>query len=384
MRSDREEIPEGFTKEDADKAEIAEAEMLKRRTMQRTSAQAAATDCMTYWPEWRYQVCGAIRVKYDSLGGPNNFLLWPTSNEIRNPDNVGVRQTFTNGPIYWHPSAGAHPVVNHFFAAWQRNGWEGGKLGYPTSDEIVNPDNIGRRQTFQGGTIYWRVNEAYYVTGAIRDKWNQLGPLPAERSFLGYPISDEVVLPGGQGRMNRFENGVIYWSPTTGAHPVSGPILDQWSRAGYEGSSFGYPIADEVAVQGASSRQQFQNKWIHTPVAHVALGSTGKSLSFGVPFGSQLAASSTSDTVLLQGPGFDLRFKRYTGGAVNMGLTLNSAQAPSEFRMLLGLPPGFSWMNTPTGIIFTAPDGSKLASLSNLLAFDSQGNAVAVNLRLSP
>ncbi|MFH5211420.1 hypothetical protein ACHIPZ_24925 [Antrihabitans sp. NCIMB 15449] len=265
MRSDREEIPEGFTKEDADKAEIAEAEVLKRRTTQRASAQAAATDCMIYWPEWRYQVCGAIRVKYDSLGGPNSFLLYPTSNEIRNPDNVGVRQTFNNGPIYWHPSAGAHPVVNHFFAAWQRNGWEGGKLGYPTSDEIVNPDNFGRRQNFQGGTVYWKANEAFYVTGAIRDKWNQLGPLPAERSFLGYPLSDEVVLPGGQGRMNRFENGVIYWAPTTGAHPVAGQILNQWAADNYEQGPFGYPIADERRVGGIGAEQEFQGGWISFP-----------------------------------------------------------------------------------------------------------------------
>ncbi|MFH5210147.1 hypothetical protein ACHIPZ_18360 [Antrihabitans sp. NCIMB 15449] len=266
MRSDREEVPGGYTKQDADKAEIAEANELQERSAKRgTSALAAPTDCMTYWPEWRYQVCGAIRVKYDSLGGPNSFLLWPTSSEIRNPDNVGVRQTFTNGPIYWHPNAGAHPVANHFFAAWQRNGWEGGKLGYPTSDEMVNSDNIGRRQTFQGGTIYWKLNEAWYVTGAIRDKWNQLGPLPAERSFLGYPISDEIRLPDGIGYMNRFENGVIYWSPSSGAWPVSGPILDMWAAEGYEGGPHRYPIADQTSPIPNRFEQKFQVNKLNWP-----------------------------------------------------------------------------------------------------------------------
>lgn len=95
MRSDREEIPEGYTKEDADKAEIAEAQALKKRSLQRgVSALAAPTDCMTYWPAWTVQVCGEIRVKYDSLGGSLSFLSLPTANDVANPDNYGRRQTF--------------------------------------------------------------------------------------------------------------------------------------------------------------------------------------------------------------------------------------------------------------------------------------------------
>ncbi|MFP1625069.1 hypothetical protein ACLB9X_07645 [Streptomyces sp. 5K101] len=41
----------------------------------------------------------------------------------------------------------------------------------PRIADIVILDNIGRRQYFQGDTVYWRLNEAYYVTGVIRDKW---------------------------------------------------------------------------------------------------------------------------------------------------------------------------------------------------------------------
>ncbi len=84
--------------------------------------------CQTF-PPAPYSVCGAILDKYNELGGPNSFLLYPTSDELTNPDGVGKRSTFMNGPIYWHPDAGAHPVVNHFFACWQRNGWEGGRCG---------------------------------------------------------------------------------------------------------------------------------------------------------------------------------------------------------------------------------------------------------------
>ncbi len=248
------EIPGGFTKADAEKAERMQAALAER-------SASAAPGCQVYWPA-PFEVCGAIRDKYNSLGGPNSFLLWPTSNEMGNPDGVGKRSTFQNGPIYWSPDGGAHPVANHFFAAWQRNGWEAGRLGYPTSDEIVNPDPvapIGRRQYFQGGTIYWRLNEAYFVAGAIRDKWGETG---WEQGWLGYPATDETALPDGQGRMNRFEkgNGVLYWSPTTGAWPVTGSILDRWAREGYERGPAGYPVADQTSPDdGVTVEQRFQH-----------------------------------------------------------------------------------------------------------------------------
>lgn len=257
MRSDREEIPDGFSKDDADRAEIMEADLKAsgghRPAARRTTQVIADENCQVYWPA-PYYVCGAIRDKYNELGGPNSFLLFPTSDELDNPDGVGKRSTFQNGPIYWHPDAGAHPVANHFFAAWQRNGWEGGVLGYPTSDEIVNPDNVGRRQYFQGGTVYWKLNDAYYVAGAIRDKWGEAG---WEGGYLGYPTSDETGTPDGLGRFNRFEHGVVYWTGAYGAHPVSGGLVTKWELSGFEHGPYGYPIGDQYQ-SGSSWLQEFQ------------------------------------------------------------------------------------------------------------------------------
>ncbi|WP_052280503.1 YiiX/YebB-like N1pC/P60 family cysteine hydrolase [Nocardia vulneris] len=276
MRSDCEAIPDGFSKAQADKAETMEAAAAVRPDRRSTRETPG---CQVYWPA-PYEVCGAIRDKYNELGGPNSFLLFPTSNELTNPDGVGKRSTFQNGPIYWSPAGGAHPVVNHFFAAWQRNGWEGGPLGYPTSDEAVNPDGVGRRQYFQGGTIYWKLNEAYYVAGAIRDKWGETG---WEGGWLGYPSTDETVLPDGQGRMNRFQSGVIYWSPSTGAHPVGGSILDKWAKAGYERSTFGYPTGDQTSRDNnVTVEQQFQGGLLTAPgpaateLAYLNPGTTGE------------------------------------------------------------------------------------------------------------
>ncbi|MEV0764274.1 hypothetical protein [Nocardia sp. NPDC050435] len=265
MRSDCEEIPEGFTKEQADEAETLEAAALtKEPAPDGQPRPMAAPNCQVYWPA-PYEVCGAIRDKYNELGGPNSFLLFPTTNELTNPDGHGKRTVFQNGPIFWSLDGGAHPIANHFFAAWQRNGWEGGVLGYPTSDEIVNPDNIGRRQYFQGGTIYWKLNEAYYVAGRIRDKWGETG---WETSYLGYPISDETATADGAGRFNKFEHGVIYWSLPTDAHPVSGGIRDKWATTNFERGPYGYPTSDQ-RKRGSSWDQDFQGGTLSWPTTTV-------------------------------------------------------------------------------------------------------------------
>ncbi|MEE2033998.1 hypothetical protein [Rhodococcus chondri] len=257
MRSDREEIPAPFTKEDADKAEMMEAQ--ERSALSRMSI--AAVTCQTYWPS-PFQVCGAIRDKYNALGGPASFLTYPSSGNITNPDGVGQRVTFLNGPIYWHPDTGAHPVVNSFLNRWGILQYEAaaGMLGYPTTDEIVHSDGVGRRQEFQRGAIYVAFQNAIgsaIRNGLIRDKWNAVGA-HEPGSLLGYPIQDPMDLPDGQGRMSRFERGVIYWHPTTGAHPVSGAILFYWEQEGFESGVYGYPTTDETSGP-LSVSQSFQN-----------------------------------------------------------------------------------------------------------------------------
>ncbi|MEV4158081.1 hypothetical protein AB0J48_34160 [Nocardia salmonicida] len=244
MRSDREDVPGGFSKADADKAETMEAKT------EQGGATFAAPGCQVYWPA-PYEVCGAIKDKYNELGGPSSFLLWPTTNELTQPDGIGKRTVFQNGPIFWSPWGGAHPVVNHFYAAWQRNGWEAGILGYPTSDEVVNADGVGRRQEFQHGAIYWRLNEAYAIGGAIRDRWNQLG---AEGGPLGYPTTDEVVAAKYDGRYNNFENGTIIWSGQTGTDVLFGTFRDKWAAVGREGGFLGYPTTDEQMTPNGLGR----------------------------------------------------------------------------------------------------------------------------------
>ncbi|WP_235840653.1 LGFP repeat-containing protein [Corynebacterium liangguodongii] len=193
MRSDREKVPEGFSKADADKAEVTEA----RLSPSGASRLQARQECGVYWPSW-FEVCGAIKSKYDSIGGPSSFLNLPKSNELTNPDGVGKRSEFLNGFIYWHPTTGAHSVSLPVSLVWQRHGWEQGFLGYPTTSDMALGDQWFK-QDFQGGHVYTHnalpASQAS-IQGAIYDKWQSMG---AQDSSLGYPISDELTTPTASG-----------------------------------------------------------------------------------------------------------------------------------------------------------------------------------------
>jgi len=117
----------------------------------------------------------------------------------------------------------------------------------------------GRYQDFQSNNhIYWnsRVdqNRGRQIGGAIFDKW---GNYDWEVGDLGYPIERETDVTRN-GKLNRFEGGVVYWSPSTGAHPVWGQVLETWAASGYEQSAYGFPVADEENY-GDGKRQLFEN-----------------------------------------------------------------------------------------------------------------------------
>jgi uncharacterized protein with LGFP repeats len=214
-------------------------------------ASATATNCTTYssLASGSHKVCGAIRAKYQALGGPSSFLGYPVTDETGTPDGVGRFNHFSNnGSIYWTPSTGAWSVHGAIRSKWASLGWERSFLGYPITDETGTPDGVGRFNHFSNsGSIYWTpVAGASSIHGAIRGRYEAVGG-PA--SFLGYPVTDETGTPDGVGRFNHFSNnGSIYWTPSAGAWSVHGAIRSRWAGMGWERSCLSYPTSDEFAI----------------------------------------------------------------------------------------------------------------------------------------
>jgi uncharacterized protein with LGFP repeats len=131
-------------------------------------------------------------------------------------------------------------------AAWQAGGGETGPLG--PKDGGVYPAGDGFGQNFPGGKIFFTpATGAHIMTGAILDKYMSLGG-PADGD-LGFPTIDEGPGRAPDSRNTTFsaaDNPVIFWTPDTGARVVRGAINAAWDKLGGSAGQLGVPADDEM------------------------------------------------------------------------------------------------------------------------------------------
>jgi uncharacterized protein with LGFP repeats len=162
------------------------------------------------------EVRGAIRTTWQRLGSERSALGYPVTDELAVGDRRGRISHFQHGSVYWTPSTGASEVRGAIRGRWDRLGGVGGVLGYPVTNETGTPDGRGRFNHFERGSVYWSpTSGAHDVRGAIRGQWAALG---WERSRLGYPVSGEYAVPGGQ--RSDFQGGSVFWDRRTGRTSV--------------------------------------------------------------------------------------------------------------------------------------------------------------------
>jgi uncharacterized protein with LGFP repeats len=185
-----------------------------------------------------HQVLGAINGLWAATGFERGPLGYPTAEEAGS-DGVGRFSRFEHGSIFWSPTTGARAMLGPIEAAWNAAGAEQGFLGYPTQSVSTAADRVGQYARFQRGVIFWSPSSgAHRVLGAIGGLWAATG---AERGVLGYPVSDELGTADGVGRFSRFQHGSIFWSPTTGTRVLLGPVEALWRRKGADTGFLGYP-----------------------------------------------------------------------------------------------------------------------------------------------
>jgi len=201
-----------------------------------------------------FPVIGAMFTYYNGAGGITSSLGGPLGAE-RTLKTGGAVQNFEKGNLYWKTRIGAHLIVDPVQSAWQATGWENGRLGYPTADPVQTSDGVW--QSFEGGAFYSNSRgEVFPTWGAIGDHYTELG---AMASVLGGPLGQEQPLTSG-GAVQEYENGAIFWKSMIGAHHVLPEIRSGWTAAGGDGGALGYPIADQVRIDGNGGgyQQDFQ------------------------------------------------------------------------------------------------------------------------------
>ncbi|GAB3358600.1 hypothetical protein [Modestobacter lapidis] len=198
-------------------------------------------------------VTGTIRDRWAAQGWEGGALGYPTTDAFCGLRDGGCGQHFAGGSIYTSAAGGARIVSGVLRNAWAAQGWEGGALGYPITDAFCGLRDGGCGQHFRGGSVYWSpASGARTVAGPIAARWAAQG----WEWGLGYPTTDAFcgLRDGGCGQ--HFQYGSVYWSPATGAHAVSGALRDQWAARGWEWG-LGYPTGG-ATTSGQLVTQAFQ------------------------------------------------------------------------------------------------------------------------------
>lgn len=160
------------------------------------------------------------------------------SADLGNPPDDDGPARFRATQVY----AGANGAIGGFPNFNQLPGGPNQEMLYGTillKGPGVTFRDVNYKELFTGGII----------RGAIWDHWQALGG-PA--GFLGLPLTEELTCIDGVGKFNRFDNGSIFYSPVSGAWEVHGAILDHWNSLGAERSYLGYPASDEGDYTDAS------------------------------------------------------------------------------------------------------------------------------------
>jgi uncharacterized protein with LGFP repeats len=153
---------------------------------------------------------------------------------------------------------------------------------------------------------------------------------PLSGSGLGPPTSEETAILDNRGRYQKFKNGEIYWSPTTGAQEVYGDIFAHYASFGKVGSWLGYPLTGELPtpqgrmssfengqliwrasdrnVQGISFRNQILNKYN-------AVGGINSPLGLPATFNMDITRTGNSFTSFFRGGTITISLDQPTASA---------------------------------------------------------------------
>jgi hypothetical protein len=155
------------------------------------------------------------------------------------PDG-GRYRDYAAGTVILHPRYGcAYFVRWGFHQQWNSEGRTLGPRGYPVSDEL-SPGAGRSYQYFDRGSMFWQTSTGVRaLSGAIAVKQFSMGL---------YPISDQTSSDGVGQRVDLESQHTIFASPSSGAWAVRYGIRAHYLSLQAERSGLGYPVSDEECV----------------------------------------------------------------------------------------------------------------------------------------
>ena len=143
-----------------------------------------------------------------------------------------------------------HPGAVALRGALGANGW----IGAATSGVQASAKG-GVFQRFEHGVGYWSpATGAQFVGEPVLSAWGAYG---YQTGSMGYPRSAGVAGVGGS-RHQIFEGGIAYWRPGGRVSFIHGSILNAWAASGWEHSKVGLPTGRAVRQADGTMTQTFE------------------------------------------------------------------------------------------------------------------------------
>ena len=198
-----------------------------------------------------FTLFGSIRNEWERNGWQHGVLGFPTSNPICNA--VECYQFFENGAIDDLGGNKVFTTYGGYREIWEDLGYSSGILGFPTGNVLC--DAVACYQTFEHGEIIFRDASFYSVYGSYYEKWQALNQ---QDGVLGYPVSDVVCDSFECFQM--FDGGAVdLVNGSDEAFATYGEYRSAWGRAGWGSGALGFPVSDVTCRSDGHCYQMFQN-----------------------------------------------------------------------------------------------------------------------------
>ncbi|MFF3063317.1 LGFP repeat-containing protein [Oerskovia sp. NPDC057915] len=189
---------------------------------------------------------------YASRGGYKGSLGLPTGSTRF--VGGGITQAFTSAVVYISGSGGiqSNPAGGLAEMYYQSLGGPTGTIGWPAGPENGVAGGIVQRYT--NGTMYISGSTGFnYSSGWMHDIYRDRG---GPEGSLGFPTNSPHVEAGAI--VQSFQGGTIYIAGTTGIQTVPAAVQVAFAANGGPGGRLGFPVAAAV-VSGSGTSQRFQN-----------------------------------------------------------------------------------------------------------------------------
>lgn len=130
---------------------------------------------------------------------------------------------------------GSERVIGHKeWAGASQGKWDPGAIDMPTFRRDIAAN-------LSGAPVVNAIDEMYKIS-----------------PWLGKRLTAELPTPDGRGRFSSFEQGHIYWTPTTGAQPIPTNVFESFAKLGFEGGPLGYPVRRHTVIPDVGDIQAFE------------------------------------------------------------------------------------------------------------------------------